>query len=505
MKAILVSTGRSLWRHWPAMFAWYLAGVLAHYAIVQLAGAVGGRSATLGFLILPLAILARLISYVAMFLVLRDGLRELGAVAPLPESPAERRRTFLSALLAGILPFFAVYWAQGLLNEDVQAYSARALKIRTDVIVTAAVAGEEPVSSVDTVLNLPLNVWTVSIIVVSFAARWAWSKWSARLAKWLSPLAVYFEVVWVFFSVMVIGDLTDSVRSWIDSRAAIAFLERMREQVLDAVAPLRWLWDALGWIIAEAGPVLLAPLAWLTIGGIVYGQAIVAEKLRIEHRVLVRLREHAAFVPNPLMRRLKDLGEELGARFRPIGRALLLMWRAGPLLVASYSLVYVIVKALQSYLDLALTRVVGPHEFLFWAIAGSVLFLIPTLIVEPLRIAVIAGAYDATLGRLRRKRSDNRDAAHLSAEEAEVRAVADAAGLLPASVDAVAAAVVSAQSRDAVSGQGSTGNLTNSPAPAEGDTSTQNGPSTSSGSTKATISSYGAVPADEQVDGSSAS
>lgn len=500
-----MSTGRSLWRHWPAMLAWYLAGVLAHYAIVELAGAVGGRSATLGFLILPLAILARLVSYVAMFLVLRDGLRELGAIAPLPESTAERRRTFLSALLAGILPFFAVYWGQGLLNEDVQAYSARALEIRTDVIVVAALTGGEPVSDADTVLNVPFNVWTASIIVVSFAARWAWSKWSARVAKWLSPLAVYFEVVWVFFSVMVIGDLTDSVKTWIDSRAAMAFLERIREQVLDAVAPLRWMWDAVGWLLAEAGPVLLAPLAWLTIGGVVYGQAIVAEKLRIEHRVLVRLREHAAFVPNPLMRRLKDLGEELGARFRPIGRALLLMWRAGPLLVASYALMYVIVKALESYLELALTRMVGPHDFLFWAITGSVLFLVPALVMEPLRIAVIAGAYDATLGRLRRKQGDNRDAGDLSAEEAEVRAVADAAGLLPASVDAVAAAVVSVHNRDAVSGQGSTENLTNSPAPVDGDTSTQNGPSTSSGRTKATISSYGAVPTAEQVDGSSES
>ncbi len=484
-----MSTGRSLWRHWPAMLAWYLAGILAHYVIVQLAGAVGGRSATLGFLILPLAILARLISYVAMFLVLRDGLRELGAIAPLPESPAERRRTFLSALLAGILPFFAVYWAQGLLSEDVQAYSARALEIRTDVVVVAALTGEEPVSSVDTVLNLPLNVWTVSIIVVSFAARWAWSKWSARLAKWLSPLAVYFEVVWVFFSVMVIGDVTDSVKGWIDSRAAIAFLERLREQVLDAVAPLRWLWDAIGWVTAEAGPVLLAPLAWLTIGGIVYGQAIVAEKLRIEHRVLTRLREHAAFVPNPLMRRLKDLGEELGARFRPIGRALLLMWRAGPLLVASYALVYVAVKAFESYLGLAVSRLVGPQEFLFWAVAGSVLFLIPALIVEPLRIAVIAGAYDATLGRLRRRQSERPEAGQFSTAEAEVRAVADAAGLLPASVDAVAAAVVTAQNRDAVSGQGSIRNLTNAPAVEEGATSTQNGPSTSSGSTNATTSS----------------
>ncbi|MCB8045675.1 hypothetical protein JM654_20580 [Microbacterium oxydans] len=76
------------------------AGVLVHYGVTEIAGFIGASSATLGFLVLPIAILARLVSLVAMFLVLRDGLRNLQEVAPLPESPVERRRTFLSALFS---------------------------------------------------------------------------------------------------------------------------------------------------------------------------------------------------------------------------------------------------------------------------------------------------------------------------------------------------------------------------------------------------------------------
>ena len=450
-------------RHWPALMAWYLAGVLVQYVIGQVAGFIGASSATLGFLVLPIGILARLISLVAMFLVLRDGLRNLQEVAPLPEEPVERRRTFLSALLAGILPFFAVYWAQGLLREDVNAYSSRALEVRSGIIFTASVNGDAPVGDQDTVLNLPFNVWTVAIIVIAFAGRWAWSKWSAKLSTWLSPVAVYFEVVWVFFSVILLGDLFDSIKAWVDSRAAMAFLEDLREQILNAVAPLRWLWEAIGWVLTEAGPVLLAPLAWLTIAGVVFGQAIVAEKLRVENQLISRFRQHAAVIPNPVVRRLKDLGDELGARFRPIGRAILLMWRAGPLLVASYALVYVIVKALESYLSFGITRLIGPHEFLTWAIILPVVSIVPLLIIEPLRIAVISGAYDATLGRLRRRPQERADSASVSAEETEMRAVADAAGLLPASANAVAAAVISTSPRDAVGGQSSSVNLRNDP------------------------------------------
>lgn len=463
MLAILTTTGRVLWRHWPAMLAWYLGGILVHYVVLQVAGFIGAYTATVGFLVLPIAILARLISYVAMFLVLRDGLRNLQEVAPLPESPAERRSTFLSALLAGILPFFAVYWAQKLLRDDVIDYSARALEVRNGMQWTAMANGGAPLSNEDTVQNLPFNVWTVAIIVLAFAGRWAWSKWSEKLAAWLSPVAVYFEVVWVFFSVILLGDLFDSIRSWVDSRAAMVFLVDLREQIMEVVAPLRWLWDGIGWVLSEAGPVLLAPLAWLTIAGVVFGQAIVAEKLRVENALISRFRDHAKVIPNPVVRRLKDLGEELGARFRPIGRAILLMWRAGPVLVASYALVFVGVKALESYLTLGVTRLIGPHEFEFWSIVLPVATLAPLLLTEPLRIAVVSGAYDATLGRLRRMQQDRSAGEGISQEEAEIRSVADAAGLMPRSADAVAAAVVSAPGRDLTGSQGSIENLRNVP------------------------------------------
>lgn len=479
MLTILRTTGRVLLRHWPAMLAWYLGGVAVHYVIVQIAGVVGAHSATIGFLILPVAILARLISYVAMLLVLRDGLRELNRMAPLPESAADRRRTFLSALLAGILPFLAVYWGQGLLGEDVVSYSARALRERTDMIWTTVSETGVPLDDTDTVLNLPLTGWTAAIIVVAFAARWAWTKWQQRIPGWVSPIAVYLEVVWVFFSVIVIGDLTDSVKGWVDSRAAVAWWEQFRDAVLAAIAPLHAVWDAIGWAIGQAGPILLAPLAWLTVGGVVYGQAIVAEKLRIENEVLSTLREHAAVVPNPVLRRLKDLRDELSSRFTPIGRALLLMWRAGPVLIASYALLHVAVKTLETYLQFGASRLVGPHELAFWAIVLPLLSLVPLLITEPLRMAVIAGAYDATLGRLRARQQQRAEAGSIAQRDVDVRAVADAAGVLP---DAVLEAGHQPETRG---GHGSIANLANRSSP-RGSTSTQNGPDTSSGTTNAT-------------------
>ncbi|MGO4680070.1 hypothetical protein [Microbacterium sp. 2MCAF23] len=432
MGAILRTTGRVLWMRWPALLAWYLAGILVHYAVNEVAGVVGAYTSVGGLLILPIAVLARLISLVGMLLVMRDGLRALQSVAPVPETAAERRRSFLTALLASILPFFAVYAAQGLLREDIQAYGLRALAKNTEEI-GATLGTDRTFDPGDNVLELSFNVWTVLVIVVAFAARWAWGRWANRLPRVLALLAVYCEVVWVFFSVLLLKDITDAVTAWIDTRAAMAWLGEARATLAGWLPPLVWLGDGVGWLIGQAGPVLLAPLAWLTVAGVVYGQAIVAEKLQIQHRLITQMHERVARVPNPVMRRLRDLGAELGSRFLPIWRAILLMWRAGPLIIASYALLHTVIVVAQSWLRYGVSRWIGPHDLdLFWNVYWPVIFLIPPLIMEPIRLAVVAGAYDTTFGMLRRAQQARTDAAAPTTEdEVDAAAITAAAGVLP--------------------------------------------------------------------------
>ncbi|UJP10043.1 hypothetical protein L2X99_17080 [Microbacterium sp. KUDC0406] len=432
MLAILSSTGRVLWWHWPALLAWYLGGILVHYWVTVLAGFVGAYNSTIALLILPVAVLARLVSMVGMLLVLRDGLRSLQAVAPLPESAAERRRTFLTALLASILPFFAVYSAQGMLRDDVQSYASLALARNTEEIQSTLMT-DRVFDPGDNVLDLSFSVWTVSIIVVAFAARWAWGRWSGRLPKMLSLLAVYCEVVWVFFSLILLGDFMDSVNGWVDTRVAMAWVADARETISGWFAPFVWLGDGIGWLLSQVGPVLLAPLAWLTVAGVVYGQAIVAEKLSIQHKLVAEMRERAARVPNPVMRRLRDLGTELGSRFLPIWRAILLMWRAGPVIIASYALLYTVVIVAESWLRYGESRLIGPHDLnLFWSVYWPVIYLLPPLIIEPIRISLIAGAYDTTFGMLRRAQDARTDVdAPTTSEEADAAAITAAAGALP--------------------------------------------------------------------------
>ncbi len=401
MLAALGLGGRLLLRHWPALLAWFLAGVLARYIIIELAGFVGAFTAIGGQLILALAVLARLVSFVAMFLVVRDGMVQLGALAPQPEGRLARRRAFLDAVLGGILPFFAFYAAWGYLRDDVAAYLARALEVQTGLSLQAAVSGEDFVTD-GTIDDLQLGPITITLIVVAFAGRWAFKRYAARLPRFTSVVAVYLETVWVFLSVTLVAAGVGQVTAWVQSRQAMVWLADLREWIADRLSVVGWIWDGVEWVLGEAGGIILLPVAWLVIAGVIYGQAVAPQAPVLSSRLFTTVGKRYARIPGVLQRRVRDVWVDLTGRFRPIGRAILLMWRAGPLIIGTYVLAYTLVLALEGWLQVGVIRLAGPQDLrTFWMVFDELVLLAVPLVVEPIRVALIAGAYDATVGALR--------------------------------------------------------------------------------------------------------
>jgi hypothetical protein len=400
VRAMITTTGRLLVAHWPALLAWYLAGTLGRYLGIELAGFVGGYSAVGGILLLPLAILAKLVSVVAMFLVLRDGLVRLGVIAPVPTDAATRRTAFRDALLSAVLPFIAVYAALGFLVDDVAAYLDTALQVKQGRRLTAIVEGTDLDLS-GTVDQLSWEPWTLAVVVLAFAGRWAWKRWQSRLPRWTSVVATYLEGLWIFLTAYFVGEALGSVTGWVESRQAMAWLGDFRAMIGGWFAPLGWAWDAVGWVIGELGTVMLVPLAWLTVAGVVFGQAVSPQGVQWRGAVIERTRSRYAAVPQHLRRRLTDIGAGVGSRFRPIWRAIVLMWRSGPILIGAYVLLYAVLMLADQWLTIGVTRLVGPHDFYaFWRVFGTPLLLIAPMIIEPVRTALIAAAYDGTIGAL---------------------------------------------------------------------------------------------------------
>ncbi|MFB7894457.1 hypothetical protein ACFC1I_19800 [Microbacterium sp. NPDC056044] len=415
---VLRTAGRLLWRHWPVLLALYVGAILARYVVIEFAGWVGSYSAVAGSLLLPVAILVRLVALVGMLLVLRDGMRRLRAIAPLPEDRPSRRREFFSALMAGILPFFAFYAAWGYLREDAAAYSARVLEESSGRDLAAAVLGGDAGGD-GLAGELTLTPITVAIVVVAYALRWLLTRYRERLPKWFGVFAAYLEAVWVYFAAVVISIVLGAIGSWISSRQGMVWLADLREAISSAFVPLAWLWEAVEWVLGEAGGLILLPVAWLTIAGVVYGRAVAPAPVPTEAlggEVGRRIRSRYRSLPQRLRARLADIWSDLVSRFTPIGRALVLMWRAGPVLITGFVLLYTLLLWLQGVLEWAVPRVVGPQDVNdFWFVYDQLIFLIAPLLIEPVRIALVAGGYDAVVGTLSPPRIE--DATEASAQD----------------------------------------------------------------------------------------
>ncbi|WP_434811013.1 hypothetical protein [Microbacterium sp. bgisy189] len=399
MLTVIAHTARLWLRHWPALMAWMLGGTIANYLILQGAAQVGARTALGGILLLPLAALALLVAYVAMLLVLREGMPRLGERAPLPETAKERRIAFLDAVLGGILPFVLFYAAWGFIAEDVSAYLNQAFELQFFWGIEAAVSGAE-YDTAGTRDDLGFNPLTVGVLVTAYLARWVLKKFQSKLPKWTGIIAVYLEALWVYLAAYLVADALAFVNEWVQSRVAMVWLADIRESLVGVLAPLGFLWDGIEWLLGEAAGIILLPVAWLTIAGVIYGQAVKAEAPELSGRVPKRLRGRYARLPELVRKRLSDWGASITAKFRPIGAALLLMWRAGPVLIGGYILAVTVLTAGEEWFIAIVARVIGPYEYRMQFIIVAGLVVVASVLVEPVRIAVISAVYDRTLGRL---------------------------------------------------------------------------------------------------------
>lgn len=396
----MTQTLRLAARRWPQLLAWFLAGWLARYLLIELAALVGSRWLLGGLLIMALAILARLISFVGMFLVLRDDMPNLRAAAadPLPQSPRQRRRAFVDAVLISILPFFAFYYAWGLLAADMRNYALRALETYLDTTDLT----DPQVVSFSEIDTLSVDALTIGVIVAAFAGRWVLKRWRAKLPAWTTLVGVYLEAIWVFLTVYLISGLFGGVTAWLQNRQGAVWLADAREWLGQFARPLAWVWDAIGWVVAEVGAIVLEPLAWLTIAGVIYGRAIAARTVAVPANERVdAVRRRYGTVPQLVRRRLNDVWSARTGRVRAVVNAVATIWHAGAVPMGVFILGYTVVMALEGWLRWAIVAALGPHDLsAFWMVIDTALIVAVVAVVEPLRVSVVAAAYDHALPRL---------------------------------------------------------------------------------------------------------
>jgi hypothetical protein len=395
------------WRYWPQLAACYLVGILGRQGAIELAARLGYDNDWWAAVIMPLAGLARLGSFVAMFMLLRPAIPVL---ADLPARSSRRIDLFATV----IVPFFAIYLAWQLFRDDWLAFERRALDYRAaDAINTPGIADLHPGT-------LPVGASTWVLIAAAFVGRWLLGKLKDRLPTWLVAVQIYLDALWIFlvlsFSANKGVTLLFNPTGWIQERRIVVWFNDIREKMFTHFHFLETMWDAVMSALRTVFGGAAVPLMWLAVAGIVYG--VSAGDWRGATRRLVGTRSDRYLdraeparkvvtarwskVPKSLRDKSRSHAEAQLGRFRPITDSARLIAHGGLLAVSTYVLLYLVLAWLDmsdsyyraqlgsGYLFRFAAWLLGPHPYTFWSGTIDAIALTSHLIVEPLRLCLIA-------------------------------------------------------------------------------------------------------------------
>jgi hypothetical protein len=399
------------WRYLPQLVALYLLGWLGRKGAIELAAFVGWDNDVWASLIMPFAGLARLGSYVAMFLVLRSA---IPALAALPRRSARSVDVF-----AGIIvPFFAIYLAWKLFAEDWLDFETAALNYRVDdAMTTALTTGETSDLHAD---QLPVSTVSWVIIAAALVLRYVLGKFKESLPGAMIAVRVYVDALWVFLTVSYaasqgVGFLLNPA-GWIAQRRMVVWFDSTRAELFSHFVFLEHLWDAAMLVLRTVFGGATIPLLWLAVAGIIYGVSM--PDWRGAARRVVGGRADRVFERAAAGRKRFDergwqvpqtLGEKLRAwvigklgHYKTIADSARLILHGGVLALSLYVLAYLGLAWLDmagafyhpevsiGYLFRFGAWILGPHPLSFWNGYADTMALVSHIVVEPLRVCLIA-------------------------------------------------------------------------------------------------------------------
>jgi hypothetical protein len=413
------------WRYFPQLVALYLLGWLGRKGAIELAAYIGWDNDVWASLIMPFAGLARLGSYVAMFLVLRSAIPVLAA---LPRRSARSVDVFANI----IVPFFAIYLAWKLFAEDWLDFETAALDYRVADSMTRVLTTGESSGGLHPD-ELPISAVTWTIIATALVTRYVLGRFKENLPGWMIAVRVYVDALWVFLALSFaasqgVGFLLDPM-GWIGQRRIIVWANNSRAELFSYFQPLEALWDAWMAVLRTAFGGATIPLLWLAVAGIIYGVSM--PDWRSAARRVVGDRadmvfERAAAGRKKFSERGWHVDQTIGEKVVGWARGKLgdystivdsarLVLHGGVLAIVLYICGYLGLAWLDmagafyhpevsiGYLFRFTAWLLGPHGLYFWNGFADTIALISHIIVEPLRVCLIATTVAYCLEQVRAK------------------------------------------------------------------------------------------------------
>ncbi|WP_166355481.1 hypothetical protein [Phytoactinopolyspora limicola] len=357
--AVFSHAARLLARHWPVVLTILLAGEAARYTALWAAVVVSDVNGTLGVLTLTLAPMAAVSALIGALYALRHSLPSVVRSRALTESG--HHPTGVAPVIGTVLvPFLAIYASYGYLREDIFRF------------VNTAVADEffdvDVLLGMDTidVNRTTLATGWVALVVVAGAlvARFGLDLLShRRRIPGLVWLAGYLEALWLITLARTLSVHQDAAIMWIRDHPMSTTLVDAWQSLVALAGPLgdvvSGVTGRLFGLLSSADTVIVIPVAWLTVGAVVYGRHLHEPPRHVAgHRAAGARR--ATRMPALVRATGRRATSGLTDRFSEIGTGLRRLAQAGLAPMLLFTVAFLAAQRLEDVLNLAWRELLGP-------------------------------------------------------------------------------------------------------------------------------------------------
>ena len=371
----------------------FFAGAGLRGAFLWLAVAVSEFSGILAMLLLPLASVSMLLSMVLMLRVAGRTFPDL--TADLTAAPNVRFRTDLTLAAQMLIPFLALYAAQGMLKADLRLFFLNAsadewmnqgfnadfsrVEFASDTVLIVIVIAALVIRKVIAGFNLGKK----HISITSFAGYLE--------ALWLVTLASFFT-----YSIA-------TLRDWLLSRRITqAFLDGvdawLTNVVVDTAAFYGAITDITGWF-GSIGALIVVPVSWIAVGATVYGASIPdAKPLLTSEQATKRLQR----IPSPIKRGVAQITEPVITPIANTMKAISRIAAAGIIPMVLLCVLFALASQVRVLVTQGLRLLIGPHEGNFWYVVSPYIDLAATAVYTVLMVALLASIVNVVIATTRR-------------------------------------------------------------------------------------------------------
>jgi hypothetical protein len=400
IESVIKQTFSLFRRFWPQLACLYLLEHALHPWLLRLCVEIGFVNRLLGLTALAVLVLLKLVVLVWMFYVVRPGLTALDAAEP-DQRDATPMQRFTGVLAVVLVPFFAFYAAWGFLGDVVRDYSLLGWRL-------------DPFGEHGPLLRAGDSQWLLLIVAASWLLRMK-CEGLVRQHSGLSwrLMATLLSANWVFVGLYALGTYKETIAAWLARLPIVAALTRAWSslQINAPSIPLPGIvsgWDAVLDATRDLFFYVLLPLVWLTLAAIIYRSKSATSGSKGSF-IVERVEGRYATLPAPVRSVFDRLIGGYRTRYVPVVRSVELTLTSGLGFLLLFILGYRLLTWGSAWLWMLAKQLIGPYSLDIWYVFADVLGVVignplgpeRGIIFEPLRICLLAAAFDTALAAYR--------------------------------------------------------------------------------------------------------